>query len=75
MRTLFCWCLGFLVLAGCKKEKEAEVEIYLLRSFNRTINQSTQPVTSIITDARLSDNPLVADKDIAFSLLTRKKTG
>ena len=52
---------------GCKKEEHASgprIDIYLLKSFTTTVDQSTAPATVSITNAVLDDIPLVSDKDI-----------
>lgn len=65
MKRLFTvWLLAGL-LAGCKKNTEDKVEIYLLESFTRSVDVSSTPATIKITDARISGSPLVADADIA----------
>ena len=65
MRTLVFFSLCFLFFAGCKKEAGSRVEIYLLQSFTKTINQATMPATVVMTNSKLSPSPLVADNDIA----------
>ena len=66
MRKVFFFCLVCLLLGSCTKEGGAEVEIYLLKSFTLTTNQSTNPVTLSLSNPVLSDAPLVADDDIAW---------
>lgn len=64
------------LLLSCKKERISRVanrvDIYLLKSFTSTIDQSTIPVTFPVTNAVLEDIPLVADQDII--LYTRSST-
>ncbi|MGN6617778.1 MAG: hypothetical protein ACTHJ5_11445 [Ilyomonas sp.] len=66
MKRIFLSSLIFILFLSCKKEHSSKVEIYMLNSFTRTINQSTNPATISITDAVLADTPLVADEDIRF---------
>lgn len=52
---------------GCKKGEHGSVsriDIYLLKSFTTTVDQSTTPATISVTNAVLDDTPLVSDQDI-----------
>lgn len=52
---------------GCKKEEYGpgpRIDIYLLKSFTTTIDQSTTPATISIRNAVLDITPLVSDQDI-----------
>ncbi len=66
MRHIFYYCLTLTLLLGCKKENNSKVNIYLLKSFTKSIDQSTYPGTVSISNAVLDDTPLVADADIKF---------
>jgi hypothetical protein len=64
-------CLGvilLIVITGCKKEQEhgSRVDIYLLKTFNLSIDTTKKPAVNVITNAILADIPLVADEDIKF---------
>lgn len=65
MRKIFLFSLTLILFVGCKKEeRNLRIDIYLLKSFTATVDQSTTPVTVSITNAVLDDTPLVADQDI-----------
>lgn len=52
---------------SCKKGEHGSgprIDIYLLKSFTATVDQSTTPATISITNAVLNDTPLVSDQDI-----------
>ena len=66
MRQIFFYCLTLILFVGCKKENGPRVEIYLVKSFTSTIDQSTTPATISITNAVPENIPLVADEDIQF---------
>lgn len=66
MRKVFFCYLTLILFVSCKKENSARVDIYLLKSFNTTVNQTTTPATIAITNAVLSDTPLVAGQDIEY---------
>ena len=66
MRQIFIYCLTLILFVGCKKEHSSRVDIYLLKSFTSTVDQSTTPATVSITNAVLEDTPLVGDEDIRF---------
>lgn len=66
MRKIFIYCLTLILFVGCKKEKTSRVDIYLLKSFTSTVDQSTTPATVSITNAVLEDTPFVSDQDIIF---------
>lgn len=66
MRQVLIYCLALILFAGCKKEHGSRIDIYMLKSFTSTIDQSTTPATVSITNAILEDKPLVADQDIRF---------
>jgi hypothetical protein len=71
MKYVFlCGSLVSILLLGCKKEHNAQIEIYLLKSFVRTIDTTQRPAVNGIANAVLDDTPLVADPDIRF--YTRK---
>lgn len=63
------------MFAGCKKEQHgsaSRIDIYLLKSFTTTVDQSTIPAIVSITNAVLEYKPLVADQDI--QLYTKSTT-
>jgi hypothetical protein len=64
MQQLFRFGLMALLFAGCKKEKQSGVAIYLLKSFTTSVNQATTPATVSINNAVLDDSPLVSDNEI-----------
>ena len=65
MRQIFLYCMTLILFAGCKKEEHgSRIDIYLLKSFAATVDQSITPVTVSITNAVLDDKPLVGDQDI-----------
>jgi len=67
MRHIFLYFLTVIMFIGCKKEKHdpgSRIDIYLLKSFTTTVDQSTMPATISITNAVLDDTPLVSDRDI-----------
>ena len=66
MRQILFYCLSLILLVGCKKDHTSRIDIYLLKSFTSTIDQSTTPATVSITNAVLDDTPLVSDQDIKF---------
>lgn len=66
MRQIFFYCLPLILFMGCKKEHGSRIDIYLLKSFTSTVDQSTTLATVSITNAILEDTPLVADQDIQF---------
>ena len=66
MKQIFLYCLTLILFVSCKKEHGSQVNIYLLKSFTSTVDQSTTPATNSITNAVLDDTPLVADHDIIF---------
>jgi hypothetical protein len=66
MRQILFYCLTLLLFAGCKKEHGSRIDIYLLKSFSSTVDQSTTPATISITNAVLEDTALVGDPDIRF---------
>ena len=66
MRQIFHSCLIIMFFAGCSKERSANVEIYLLKSFTAGVDTTRTPAINTITNAVLSQTPLVADKDIRF---------
>ena len=66
MRQVFIYCIALISFAGCKKEHGSRIDIYLLKSYTSTVDQSTIPVTLSITNAVLEATPLVADQDIQF---------
>jgi len=72
MRQIFLYCLTLILFAGCKKEEHgSRIDIYLLKSFTTTVDQSTMPATISITNAVLADTPLVSNQDIkAYSKAT-----
>ncbi len=73
MRQIFLYCLTLISFAGCKKQElGSRIDIYLLKSFTATVDQSTTPVTVSITNAVLDDKPLAADQDI--QLYTKETT-
>jgi hypothetical protein len=66
MRRFFIYCVALILFAGCKKEHGSRIDIYMLKSFTSTVDQSSSPATASITNAVLEDTPLVADRDIRF---------
>ncbi|HEY0055191.1 MAG TPA: hypothetical protein VGB63_07535 [Pedobacter sp.] len=70
MKKIFIYCLTLFLFVGCKEENDSraehKVEIYLLKSFTSTVDQSTTPATVSITNAILDKTPLVTDQDIQF---------
>lgn len=66
MRQFLFYCLTLILLVGCKKDHSSRIDIYLLKSFTSTVDQSTTPATVSITNAVLNDTPLVGDQDIQF---------
>lgn len=66
MRSLLICCFSILLFCGCKKDHGSRIDIYLLKSFTATLDTTTTPVTTVITNAVLEDAPLVADGDIKF---------
>lgn len=66
MRQIFIYFLTLILFVGCKKEQSSRVDIYVLKSFTSTVDQSTTPATVSITNAVLEDTPLVGDKDVKF---------
>jgi hypothetical protein len=65
MRLIFIFCVVLILFQGCKKEHAPKVDIYLLKSFTVTVNPATGPAP-IISNAVLSDAPIVSDRDIKF---------
>lgn len=68
MKQLFLQLLTLITLAGCSKDQRntgPQVDIYLLKSFTTTVNQSTTPATISITNAALENTPLVTNKNIS----------
>lgn len=55
-----------MLFIGCKKEHSSRIDIYMLKSFTSSIDQSTTPATVLITNAVLEDTPLVGDQSILF---------
>ena len=53
-----------LIMAGCKKETQDRVDIYMLKSYSLVSNSSTSPYTVSITNAVMEESPLVKDDDI-----------
>jgi hypothetical protein len=72
MRKVFLYCLTLILLTGCKKEKSgSRIDIYLLKSFSVTVDQSTAPATISITSAVPDSTPWVSNEDIkAYSKAT-----
>lgn len=72
MRKIFLYCLTLILFTGCKKEKNgSRIDIYLLKSFSVTADQSTAPATISITNAVPDNTPLVSNEDIkAYSKAT-----
>ena len=66
MRRIPFICVLLLFAMACKKEESRKVDIYMLKSFTSTIDQSTLPATISITDAVLEDVPIIADNEIRF---------
>lgn len=66
MRRLFLCCLPLLLFVSCKKEQGPKVDLYLLKSYTETINQTTTPATLSLSNAVLDDAPFVADEDIRY---------
>ena len=67
MRQIFLYFLTLILFIGCKKEEQGSgprIDIYLLKSFTTTINQSTTPTTISISNAVQDSTPLVSDHDI-----------
>jgi len=57
------------IFSGCNKSGSAsgsKVEIYVLKSFTRTLDTSRQMGIILIEDAVLQDQPLVKNSDILF---------
>jgi hypothetical protein len=71
MKLLLNSLLLIISFSTCKKENASttvasRVDIYLLKSFNVDVNQTTSPFTNTISNAVLADTPIVADHDIMF---------
>jgi hypothetical protein len=66
MKRLSLLCLAVILLTGCRKEHGSRVDIYLLKSFQSSIDTTKTPAVNFITNAILDDTPLVADEDIKF---------
>ena len=66
MKQLFFYSLIIFLFSGCKKEPSSKVEIYLLKSFTSSLDQSITPAMVSINNAILEDAPLVTDQDIQF---------
>lgn len=66
MRLLSFLCLSVILLASCRKEQGSRVDIYLLKSFNSSIDTTQRPVVNVITNAILDDTPLIANEDIRY---------
>lgn len=64
MKHIFFLLLTLVLLAGCKKEHGARVDIYMLKSFTPGVDQSYAPHVNTITNAVLENTPLVTDADI-----------
>lgn len=68
MRLIY-YCLCLLLISSCKKERETStgrVDIYLLKSFSFSINQTTNPVTHTISNAIVADTPFVSNSEIRY---------
>lgn len=65
MKLIIAFSLALILFAGCKKEHHHSVDIYLLKSFNVSVGQSSTGEVSN-TNAILDDAPLVANQDIRF---------
>jgi hypothetical protein len=68
MRYIYCFLI-LLLISSCKKGGETNakrVEIYLLKSFSLSINQTTKPVTHTIANAILADTPFVRNNEIRY---------
>jgi imidazoleglycerol phosphate synthase glutamine amidotransferase subunit HisH len=66
MRIIISLCLATVLITACSKERTDKVEIYMLKSFTRTMNTATTPATITYSNAELESSPLVADKNILF---------
>lgn len=75
MRKLLFYSLIALLASACRKEPRSRVELYLLQSFNRTVDLSVAPGVTQISNAVLAGSPLVADKDIAWYSAVNKTFG
>lgn len=64
MKKAFFLSLAGLLLAGCKKEHGTRVDIYVLKSFTSSIDQSYMPPITTITNQVLESTPFVTDDDI-----------
>ena len=64
MKRLLLFCLLTGLFVACKKERDTKVEIYLLDSFTRSVDASTNPAIIRYSNTSLAALPLVADGDI-----------
>ncbi|HSB93617.1 MAG TPA: hypothetical protein VLC28_10880 [Flavitalea sp.] len=69
MLRLSILIFALATISGCSKSGSAvgkKVDIYLLKSFTRTLDTSRQMGVILIEDAVLEDQPLVKNSDILF---------
>lgn len=72
MRYLLFCVLAIILFAGCRKDNDSatdgtsRIDIYILESFNTTVDTSTNPFTISISNGILADQPLIENKEILF---------
>lgn len=66
MRHIFSSLLLIILFSSCTKENTSKIDIYLLKSFSLTTDQTTNPFTQKISNAVLSETPFIVDQDIQF---------
>lgn len=66
MRQILIYYVTLIFFTGCKKEHGSRIEIYLLKSFTSTVDQTRTPAVISITNAVLDDTALITDQDILF---------
>jgi hypothetical protein len=66
MKYLSLICL-VVVLAGCSKETNGDqVEIYLLKSFTRSVDTSYYPAVTVINNPVIDSLPLISNNEIRW---------
>jgi hypothetical protein len=65
MNRILFFLFSLLLLAGCRKNGAAKVEIYLLQSYTTSISSANPGIVSI-NNPVLEDTPFVRDDEIAY---------